>query len=303
MTISKYPSKVYLPQENHGWTTVLDYLIDKFQGIDKAIWHQRILDDKVHWQDGTFIKLDTPYRPQAAVFYYREVKKEPVIPFEHNLIYQNEHILIADKPHFLPVNESGAFVNECLQNRLRKETGIDELQALHRLDRETAGLVMFSINSQTRAYYHALFANKTITKTYQAIAKTPNNIQLIGKQWEINNRMIKSDPSFVMSIDKQASSKDYNAHSKIRCIKQSEHLSLFELQPITGKTHQLRVHMQSIGYPILNDKFYPTLLPKSEDNFDQPLQLLAQSLDFKDPVTQQQHSFQSKLMLSIEEHI
>ncbi len=295
MAKSKYPSKVNLPQENLGWQTVLDFLVDHFKGIDKNTWLQRIQAGKVHWINGDLVESNTPYRAQAAVYYYREVIEEPKVPFEHKIIYQDKQILIVDKPHFLPVTPGGQYVNECLQHRLRKETGIDKLQALHRLDRETAGLVMFSVNPETRSNYHALFSGKTITKTYLAIAKTKSDIS--GKRWEVRNKMIKAQPSFLMQIDKAADEASCNAHSIIRCIKQNEHLATFELQPITGKTHQLRVHMQSIGFPILNDKFYPKLQPKTAETFENPLQLLATTLQFVDPITKENREFKSSLVL------
>lgn len=290
-----------MPQDNQGWLTVFDFLVNKFKGIDKSIWQERITKGKVHWQDGSLIRLETAYQPQAAVYYYREVPKEPTIPFQHKILYQDEHILIADKPHFLPVTPGGIYVNECLQHRLRKETNIDELQTLHRLDRETAGLVMFSTNPDSRADYHALFSEKNISKSYQAIAETSNTLQLESQQWEIKNRMRKAKPSFLMQIDHSAEQSNFNAHSIIQCIKQYDNQSLFELNPITGKTHQLRVHMQSIGYPILNDKFYPVLLPKSENNFKQPLQLLAKSLKFIDPINKQERYFESSLELILKD--
>ncbi len=299
MSISKYPSKVNLPQENFGWATVFDFLTYKFSGIDKAIWQERIINGKVHWQDGTLIELSTPYKAQATVFYYREVPEETVIPFKHQILYQNEHILVAEKPHFLPVTPGGIYVNECLQHRLRKETGINELQALHRLDRETAGLVIFSKNPETRSHYHALFSDKTISKTYNAIARITDGIQIKGKEWDLENRMVKADPSFLMKIDSKAEKENFNAHSKIKCVKQTKNRALFELKPITGKTHQLRVHMQSIGYPILNDKFYPKLQPKTEDKFEQPLQLLAKELKFIDPITKVLRVFKSNLKLTL----
>ncbi len=299
MSISKYPSKVNLPQENFGWATVFDFLTYKFSGIDKAIWQERIINGKVHWQDGTLIELSTPYKAQATVFYYREVPEELVIPFKHQILYQNEHILVAEKPHFLPVTPGGIYVNECLQHRLRKETGINELQALHRLDRETAGLVIFSKNPETRSDYHALFSDKTISKTYNAIARITDGIQIKGKEWDLENRMVKADPSFLMKIDSKAEKENFNAHSKIRCVKQTKQRALFELKPITGKTHQLRLHMQFIGYPILNDKFYPKLQPKTEDKFEQPLQLLAKELKFIDPITKVLRVFKSNLKLTL----
>ena len=190
-------------------------------------------------------------------------------------------------------------MNECLQNRLRRTTGIEGLQALHRLDRVTAGLVMFSVNPGTRNQYHHLFETRQIHKTYQAIANIKDDENLVGQEWEVKNRIVQSEPRFRMQVAENVTESEANSHSIIRCLKQtvqqtSQHTSqraLFELNPVTGKTHQLRLHMQTLGWPILNDKYYPELQPLSEDNYSAPLQLLAKELKFIDPITQQARCF------------
>jgi tRNA pseudouridine32 synthase/23S rRNA pseudouridine746 synthase len=287
MAISEHPSKLSLPQINPGVATVLEYLIIIFPYIDAQIWRQRIADGKVHWHDGSLITTQSIFQPQQRVYYYREVESEPSIPFKETILFQDEHILVAYKPHFLAVTPGGIYVNECLQNRLRRSTGIEALQTLHRLDRVTAGLVIFSVNPDTRHRYHRLFETRQIHKTYQAIARTSNSENLIGQEWEIKNRIVQSEPRFRMRVIEG----EANSHSVIRCLQQSTEQALFELNPVTGKTHQLRIHMQSLGWPILNDKYYPQLQPLSADNYSAPLQLLATKLQFIDPVTQHPRRF------------
>ncbi len=296
MAISEYPSKLSLPQVNPGVATVLEYLIIKFPFIDADIWRQRMVEGKVHFHDGSLITAQSLFQPQQRVYYYREVENEPSIPFNEAIIFQDQHILVAYKPHFLAVTPGGRFVNECLQSRLRRRTGIDTLQALHRLDRVTAGLVMFSINPETREHYHQLFKTRKIHKTYQAIASIHQDNDLVGQEWEVKNRIVHCEPRFRMKV----SEGEANSHSIISCLQQSTKQALFELKPITGKTHQLRVHMQALGWPILNDKYYPQLQPLSADNFSAPLQLLAKELQFIDPVTQQVRHFSYEGNLSFE---
>ena len=296
MSISKHPSKVSLPQINPGVASVLEYLTIKFQNIKPEIWQQRVADGKVHWHDGSLITADSPFQAQQRVYYYREVESEPVIPFDEKILFQDEHILVAYKPHFLAVTPTGIYIKECLQNRLREKTGLQNLQALHRLDRPTAGLVLFSVNPATRHLYHELFSARKIHKTYQAIARVKNEEDLPGKEWLVQNRIIQSDPRFLMKVVEG----EANSHSVIRCLKKSGDKALFELNPVTGKTHQLRLHMQSLGWPLLNDMFYPTLLPKADEVYSRPLQLLAKELRFVDPVTQQSRVFSSNTELSLE---
>ncbi|MEH6446902.1 MAG: pseudouridine synthase [Oceanospirillaceae bacterium] len=295
MAISEHPSVLSLPQVNPGVATVLEYLIIKFPYIDADIWRQRITDGKVHYHDKSLLTAQSLFQPQQRIYYYREVASEPSIPFKETIIFQDEQILVAYKPHFLPVTPGGIYVNECLQNRLRRSTGIEALQTLHRLDRVTAGLVIFSINPDTRHDYHQLFKARQIHKTYQAIANISSSENLVGQEWEVKNRIVQGEPRFRMRIAEG----EANSHSMIRCLQQTGDKGLFELNPVTGKTHQLRVHMQALGWPILNDKYYPQLQPLSADNYSVPLQLLAKQLQFVDPVTQEVRCFSYEGNLSL----
>ncbi|MFT7561388.1 MAG: tRNA pseudouridine32 synthase/23S rRNA pseudouridine746 synthase [Flavobacteriales bacterium] len=295
MSISKSPSKLSLPQDNPGVNTVLEYLIIKFPRIKPAIWQQRMAQGKVHWHDGTLISKDCVFQAQQRVYYYREVTEEPSIPFKEEIIFQDDLLLVAYKPHFLALTPGGPFVNECLQQRLREKTGNDQLQALHRLDRVTAGLVLFSLNANSRRQYHALFESRKMEKTYHAIALAHKGDNIVDKKWTIKNRITRGPQDFRMQIE----TGEANTHSEIHCIEQTGERSLFELKPVTGKTHQLRLHMASIGRPILFDKYYPNLQEESEDNYKQPLQLLAKTLKFIDPITQQKREFTTNKTLSM----
>jgi len=295
MGISELPSKLSLPQTNPGVATVLEYLVMKFPYVDAQVWRQRMVDGKVHFHGGELIAAETRFQPQQRVYYYREVDSEPSIPFKETILFQDQQLLVAYKPHFLAVTPGGVYVNECLQTRLRLSTGIEGLQALHRLDRVTAGLVIFSTNPETSHLYHHLFETRKIHKTYQAIANIRDDEQLVGQEWEVKNRVVHGEPHFRMQITEG----EANSHSVIRCLQQTEQQALFELNPVTGKTHQLRLHMQTLGWPILNDPYYPQLQPQAEDDYAAPLQLLAKELAFIDPVTQQARHFSCSKNLSL----
>jgi tRNA pseudouridine32 synthase/23S rRNA pseudouridine746 synthase len=295
MAIAVSPSKLSLPQVNPGVTTVLEFLTLKFPSITQAIWRQRMADGKVHWHDGSLIRENSLFAPQQRVYYYRELEHEPIIPFTEKILFQDELILVAYKPHFLPVTPGGKYIEQCLQSRLRKSTGNQELQALHRIDRATAGLVLFSADAKSRAAYHKLFETHQVNKSYQAVASIINQEVIENQRWEIKNRLQKSQVKFLMNIVEGHA----NSHSLIRCLRTSDDKALFELNPITGKTHQLRVHMQSLALPLLNDTYYPDLQADQPDDFSKPLQLLAQKLEFVDPLTKQQRSFHSNSKLTI----
>jgi len=295
MAIATSPSKLSLPQKNPGVTTVLEFLVLKFPAISSNVWQQRMADGKVHWHDGSLINGHSLFAPQQRVYYYREVTSERGIPFAEKIVFQDELILVAYKPHFLPVTLGGRFIEECLQSRLRKRTGNQQLQAVHRIDRATAGLVMFSVKPNSRQLYHGLFETRQVSKTYQAVASAINNPVMHNQQWEVKSRLQKSEPKFLMQTVEGLA----NSHSRIRCLKRGAEQALFELNPITGKTHQLRVHMQSIGLPLVNDTYYPKLQLNKPDDYSKPLQLLAQHIQFIDPVTKQDRRFSSETELSL----
>lgn len=293
MGISLQPCKVTMPLQNGGCRTVLEFLIQRFPRIDADIWRQRIADDKVHWDDGTLVRKDSGYLPQGRIFYYREVEEEPEIPFVEEIIYQDAEIIVAFKPHFLPVNPMGKYVRQSLVHRLMERTGIRTLAPLHRIDRETAGLVMLSVNPESRDSYHQLFRERgRIRKTYRALAHiTEDQCPEPGQQWRVENRMVEGEPWFRM----QTESGEINARSEIRCLAvhgTKKDVGLFELSPLTGKTHQLRLHMSGLGFPLVNDRLYPVLQPQSADDFQAPLQLFACRLAFVDPVADVERIFE-----------
>ncbi len=293
MAIADKPSVVTMPAEVTHLKTVLDFLCWRFSGIPRSSWQKRMTEGKVHWHDRTLINPDDLYVGHKRVFYYREVEQEVVIPFSENIIYQNEHILVACKPHFLPVTPGGRFVQECLLNRLRHSTGIDDLAPAHRIDRETAGLVLFSVNPETRSDYAELFAKRQIHKRYHAIVHTERSLKA-GSEWLVRNRMEVAKPRFRMAITEGVE----NSHSRMTCLAQIENRALFQLEPVTGKQHQLRVHMSSLKMPLVHDRYYPELQPLTADDYEKPLQLLARTLEFKDPVSGVLRRFESERVLS-----
>lgn len=296
--LARYPSKLSLPQDCSGLDTVLDHLVTRFPNVSRERWRRRMADGHVHWHDGTPVTPESRCRPQQRVYYFREVASEPAIPFRERILFEDEHLLLADKPHFLPVTPGGLHVNECLQTRLRMATGCDTLQALHRLDRVTAGLVLFSKTPATRARYHELFRSHRIEKTYHGVADVGADVGAggprPGDRWEVRNRLDKGGSRYRMRVTPGLR----NAHSVIRCLQRAHGRALFELRPVTGRTHQLRVHMQELGWPLRNDMLYPRVQPHDPHCLARPLQLLARRLRFTDPLTGAPRDFVSERELA-----
>jgi tRNA pseudouridine32 synthase/23S rRNA pseudouridine746 synthase len=290
--IAKHPSVVTLPAAPAPYPSITEFLCRAFPGISRERWAQRLREGKVLDDQGRPVNADTPYSPSKRIFYFREVENEPVIPFAEQILFQDGEILVADKPHFLPVIPGGRYVEECLLNRLRARTGIAGLAPLHRLDRETAGLVIFSVNPETRGAYHELFMKGEVEKIYLALAELQQPPR--ENRWTVENRIVRGEPRFRMKIVPGT----VNARSHIQLLEVKHNQGLFRLQPVTGKTHQLRLHLSSLGFGIINDRVYPDLQPERDDDFGRPLQLLAREIRFHDPVTGADRKFRSERELA-----
>lgn len=291
MAISNHASCVTMPRAEKPYPSILTFLVQRFPAIRECVWDQRIQEGKVLDEAGVPITLQTPYAPQQRLFYFREHDCEPLIPLRETVLFQNDELLVACKPPFLPVTPAGPYINECLLERLRTVTGNRELVPVHRIDRETSGLVLFSCNRQTRGLYGDLFRTGGIEKSYEALsAATHANAE---HEWRVENRLVKGEPWFRMRV----AAGRVNARSRIKRLSSDDQCSRFLLFPETGKQHQLRLHMSGLGFPIMNDRYYPALLPKQADDFDNPLQLIARRLRFTDPVSGQTMEFESQRSL------
>ncbi|HZS43803.1 MAG TPA: pseudouridine synthase [Blastocatellia bacterium] len=294
-SIAPKPAKIYLPKFDRVPATVLDYLVERFPGIEKETWLERMNSGKVVDEESIAVNPATPYRYGKTIYYFREVADELQIPFQETILFQNDDLLVADKPHFLPVTPTGPAVNECMLSRLQRRTGIQDLSPIHRLDRDTAGLVLFSTVKKTRHLYHKLFVEQKVAKRYLSVAPIPTSSDVkAGTEWTVENRLGPGEPWFRMKVIDGP----VNARTRIVLKEVCEDRGLFELCPATGKKHQLRVHMAAIGFPIVNDCFYPELNQFALSDFSRPLQLLAKRIEFHDPVTDKDFVFQSIRELS-----
>jgi len=282
------PSSQWLPAG--PWKTVLEFFREQFPRVDAETWIARMDRGEVVDETGFFIAPESIYRVGACIFYYREVENEIVIPFVEQVLYRDEHILVVDKPHFLPVIPSGRFLHETLLVRLRKNYGVEDLVPVHRLDRETAGVVMFSINASTRGAYTSLFRNRQVTKVYEAIAPKSDHAAVPITR---SSRIVRGEPFFRMKEVPGVA----NSETRISPVRDLQRETLYRLIPVTGRKHQLRVHLAALGIPIINDKLYPVVSSSDDDDFSSPLKLLAKSLSFQDPITNQQRYFESGIKL------
>ncbi len=228
----------------------------------------------------------TPYRVGQEVHYFREVDDEPAIPFEETILHADEHLVVADKPHFLPVTPAGGHVRETLLARLVRRLGNPDLVPLHRIDRDTAGLVMFSACPGTRERYQSLFAQRRIAKVYEALAPALPGLEFPHVRC---SRLEPGEPFFRM----REVAGDANSQTRIEVVEHGTAHWRYRLEPVTGRKHQLRVHMAALGAPIVGDRAYPDVRRRVAGDFDAPLQLLAKGLAFVDPLDGEMRRFES----------
>jgi len=278
-------SRLYLPKLESPPKTILAHLMAHFPNVAAEVWRERVERNQITLEDGTAITTIQPYQHGLTIYYEREVAEEPPALDPETILYQDANILVADKPHGMPVTPAGDYVERTLLHRLQKSTGLNALSPIHRLDRDTAGLVLFSTNPETRALFHRLFETRSIHREYLAVAHLAR--PHAHKHWLIESRIEAGEPWFTQRIVDGLP----NAKTVIELIAVSAERGLFRLTPGTGKKHQLRVHMLSIGAPIVGDILYP-IVREPEDG-DPPLQLLASRLDFTDPVSGEDRSFSS----------
>ncbi|WP_120004078.1 pseudouridine synthase [Nesterenkonia muleiensis] len=308
------------------WSTVHEYVLETFGHIDPAGITARFSSGEVVDSAGAPVTAQAPLGSAEFIWYYRSLPKEAALPVTEQILFEDDHLLAVDKPHFLPTTPAGRYVQESLLVRLRNRLSLPELVPIHRLDRGTAGVVLFAKNPETRGAYQLLFENRRVSKTYQCVSLLNDQPYAVTDRFPltVRNRIEKTKGVVVSQLvsyevadsgkrphDRRFPAKGRrrtdpvpgpNSSSRIELIEHGQNragrsVALFRLTPHTGKTHQLRVHMAMLGLGILHDRFYPELWDDSPDDFDAPLQLLAHSLSFTDPLSAAPRCFTSQRKL------
>lgn len=210
----------------------------------------------------------------AVVYLYRELPEEVPVPFDVPVIYRDENILVVDKPHFLATMPRGRHVAETALVRLRRELDLPELSPAHRLDRLTAGVLLFTVRREVRGAYQTMFARGEVAKTYLARSSAQPGLAVPEV---VSNRIVKYRGVLQATVEPG----EANAETLVEPLG----LGLYRLTPRTGRTHQLRVHMAGLGLPLDNDPLYPEVLEVDPADFSGPLQLVAHRLEFCDPIS------------------
>jgi tRNA pseudouridine32 synthase/23S rRNA pseudouridine746 synthase len=302
-------TRLRLPEDG-PWETAMDYMMHRWGHIHPQGIEDRFDAGEIVGEGGVPLHRGTPLQDHTFIWYYRTLPPETRIPVDIGILYQDEHLLVVDKPHFLPTTPGGTYIQESALVRLRNQLGLPDLIPMHRLDRMTAGVLLFSTNPQTRGRYQVLFEKRQVQKEYECVsaAEPAPGHPAVDLPLVVRNRMTKSRSYLLAEVIEG----EPNAETRIERLETFDggpaagapgtagggRLARYRLEPHTGKTHQLRVHMASLGLGIVNDAFYPDLLDKAPDDYARPLQLLARGIRFVDPVSGKPVEYRSGLELS-----
>lgn len=282
-------ARLWLPVEG-SWATVRDHLVERLPRVDPARIDAMLRTGLMVGEAGP-LAVDTPYAPGTFVWFHRDLPDEVPVPFELGIVHQDDDLVVVDKPHFLSTIPRGQHVVQTALVRLRQQLGIPALSPAHRLDRVTAGLVMFVVRPELRGRYQTLFRDRLVHKEYEAIAGYDPDLAV---PTTVRSRIVKERGV----ITAQEVAGEPNAETRVELLEHRDGLGRYRLVPMTGRTHQLRLHLAGLGIPILGDGFYPVLQDRPLDDFSDPLQLLARVLAFTDPVSGEPRRFESRLRLA-----
>ncbi|NLE97874.1 MAG: pseudouridylate synthase [Propionibacterium sp.] len=272
------------PDNALPWPTMRDFLLEKLgpagsEAVDRMLERGDFVDAEGRPWTGREI-----YRPHTFVWFHRELRDEAPVPGELTVIHRDERIVVFDKPHFLSTIPRGRHVVESAVVRGRRQLDLPELSAAHRLDRGTAGVLLMTTEQRWRAAYHSIFREPTTTKVYEAMAPVDPGLEFPRR---VSSHLVKE----VGVLQAERLDREPNAHTDIELVEEHDGWGRYEVRPITGKTHQIRMHFLELGIPLLNDPLYPEVVRTPIDDFSSPLGLVAVELGFVDPVDGSERRF------------
>lgn len=282
------PARLRLPPGD--WLTVLDYLLARFPR-DAARLREKVAAGEVVDAVGSPITADTPYIAGGFAVLHRDLPDEVEVPFAMPVLHRDDDLLVVDKPHFLATAPRGSHVRQTALVRLRCEFDLPYLSPAHRLDRLTAGVLIFTVRTEVRRDYQTLFASRRVHKRYEAIAGHNPDLSLPRT---VRSRIVKD----VGVLQAREVPGQPNAETVVELAEVRGGFARYRLTPITGKTHQLRVHLDALGIPIVGDPLYPTVRAAAPDDFTDPLRLLARAVEFTDPRSGVLRRFESERSLA-----
>jgi tRNA pseudouridine32 synthase/23S rRNA pseudouridine746 synthase len=276
---------------------VLDFMATRLPRVTD--WPQRMARGEVLDAQGQPVGVDAVCRHGAVLWYWREPQDEPTLPVDIEVLHQDERLVAVDKPHGMPVTPGGRWLHQTVLVRARQQLGIETLSPMHRLDLETAGVMLFTVRPEDRHAYHQLLRERRARKVYEAVVPWPPGCEGPAFPLEARHRLRERGGDDFMQMEVVDGEPD--AITRIEWIAQQGGRAHLRLHPLTGRKHQLRAQLNALGLPILGDRIYPELLPMGDPvtgaDGRLPLQLLAREIAFDDPITGEPRCFASRRRL------
>ncbi|PQP23638.1 pseudouridine synthase [Rhodococcus opacus] len=282
------PDRIRMPA-GVGTKTVAEFLVETYPD-ERGHWLSLIDGGEVVDEHGRVVDRETRYAPTRFVYFYRDPAPEIPVPFEIDILHRDDHLVVIDKPHFLATIPRGAHITETAVVRLRRALDLPDLTPAHRLDRMTAGVLVFLIRREDRRPYQELFVSQKVTKEYEAVA---GHDPALAFPRTIRSRIVKEHG--IMTATEEPG--EPNSETVVDLIEARDGRARYRLLPKTGRTHQLRLHMSSLGLPIEGDNYYPDFRRSEPGDFSTPLRLLARAIEFTDPRSGEVRRFESRRTL------
>ena len=208
------------------------------------------------------------------IFHY----EPPQVPLD--VVYQDKDVVVVSKPSgLLSVPGRGEERSDSMLNRLRKQ--FPTALVVHRLDMDTSGLMIFALRRKAEKHLKEQFRTRSINKKYTALVQG----KMINQTGSITSALA---PHPTKPLRHCVSEHGKASHTNYTVLEMGTDCSLLRLEPITGRSHQLRVHLHSIGHPILGDRFYGT---KQTKQIAARLMLHANEITFTQPYSLKELSF------------
>lgn len=251
-----YSYRHVLGPEATGHTT-LSYLARHFSHSNAAEWQARIAAGEVLLND-TIANGRESLRAGTVLVWNRPGWVEEETPQEYGVIFRDEHLLVVDKPSGLPTIPGGGFYINTLLSRVHAE--FPEARPLHRLGRATSGVVLFALDSETAATLSQRWPD--VHKQYQALGSGVASQELYDIQAPIGPQVHPR-----LGQVHAASETGKPARSIARVLQRRAKTTVFEVDLLTGRPHQIRIHLACIGHPLEGDPLYAT---GGQARLDQP---------------------------------